>query len=138
MFVMLKKELKFLEEIKKGKRESRKQNQNMNTTAITATGITCNKGTITAGGYTKIGSIVVISLRISLSETVNSGDSIIINGFPRSANSGSNYIPINVNVPVANGYMSPDGTITIVADGQAANGTALIIGGCYISANMNL
>ena len=29
MFVMLKKELKFLEEIKKGKRESRKQNQNM-------------------------------------------------------------------------------------------------------------
>ena len=30
MFVMLKKELKFLGEIKKGKRESRKQNQNMN------------------------------------------------------------------------------------------------------------
>ena len=113
-------------------------NQNMNTTAITATGITCNKGTITAGGYTKIGSIVVISLRISLSETANSGDSIIINGVPRSANSGSNYIPINANVPVANGYMSPDGTITIVADGQVANGTVLIVGGCYISANMNL
>lgn len=35
MFVMLKKELKFLEEIKKGKREGRKQNQNMTkTTAI--------------------------------------------------------------------------------------------------------
>lgn len=29
MFVMLKKKLKFLEEIKKGKRESRKQNQKM-------------------------------------------------------------------------------------------------------------
>ena len=112
-------------------------NQNMNTTAITATGITCNKGTITVGGYSKIGSLVVMSLRISLSETVNSGDSIIINGFPKSANSGANYIPIDVNVPVANGYMSPDGSITIVADGQAANGTVLIVGGCYISA-MNL
>lgn len=32
MFVMLKKELKFLEEIKKGKRESRKQNQKIPTT----------------------------------------------------------------------------------------------------------
>lgn len=112
-------------------------NQNMNTTVITATGITCNKGTITAGGYTKIGSLVVIAVRISLSETVNRGDSIIINGFPRSASSGLNYIPINVNTPVANGYMSPYGTITIVADGQAANGTALIVGGCYVSA-MNL
>ena len=112
-------------------------NQNMNTTAITATGITCNKGTITAGGYTKIGSLVVVSLRIVMSETVGNGENITITGLPKSANSGANYIPINVNVPVANGYMSPDGSITIVTDGQVANGTALIVGGCYISA-MNL
>ena len=35
MFVMLKKELKFLEEIKKGKREGRKQNQNLSGGTLT-------------------------------------------------------------------------------------------------------
>lgn len=97
---------------------------------IISSGLTPTKCEIAGGGYSAVGNIVIISVRLTISEELKPNDVVTISGFPTPKNFGvENYIPCIVNVTGFNAYMGGDLTLTAM---ETIQPKTILVGGVYV------
>ena len=88
---------------------------------VTRDGLTFNNCTYFLGGYTKIGKLVIVNIRVTATNTSR----ITISGFPLPASSGSNnFVSTNVNPSNCAGAITFQGVLN--NDGHSANQSVLM------------
>lgn len=95
-------------------------------------GLTSPVGTITAGGYKRVGSLVVVNLRLNLTETLAANQTVIA-GLPRpkGVNQGLNYISATSVVASNAFYISAAGVLC--NQGPMTSTGTLILSAVYVA-----
>ena len=94
----------------------------------------CN---IVEGGYTEIGSIVVINIRLELPNKINQDDIFNITGFPipkKESGKYQNNTPCCVNVPRFNSYIKSTGVLTLTSLQELSAPLNVLVGAVYVKA----
>lgn len=107
---------------------------NLNNKTITSSGITLTWGTVAIGGYTLIGNLVVLDIRITTSATLNANQSYSIDGFPLPVTSGGNYVPATSNIisQTRDAYVNSSGSVVFTPSAQISSGAGIMLHACYI------
>ncbi len=109
-------------------------NSNLNNQTVTSSGLSLNWGTIGLGGYTTIGNLVVVNIRVATNQILNAGSTYEITGFPLPINTVANGITASCSFTSLTRiiFMSSLGKLTFIPDQQLASGTVPIFSCCYI------
>ena len=94
----------------------------------------CN---IIEGGYTEIGSIVIVNMRLEISNKIDASDTLNITGFPTPKKESGKYqnnIPCSVNVPRFNAYMTSVGILTLLPLQELSAPLNVLVGSVYVKA----
>ncbi|MEY8357318.1 hypothetical protein AALB39_28800 [Lachnospiraceae bacterium 54-53] len=112
-----------------------KLNANLNDNAIISNGLSLTWGTIAAGGYTQIGKMVIINIRVTPNSVLNINSQYLIHGFPAVKSPDVRVVPIQHNSPerMSSGMMEPSGDMLFVPKSDLPANVALLFGACYIT-----
>lgn len=111
-------------------------NSNLNNNAVVSTGLSLNWGTVEAGGYTRIGKMVIVNIRIRITTSLSTSNAYTISGFPGANYGSSNTVPIQCNAPtrVRDAYMQVDGVIAFRPETTFNSNEVILLHGCYMTA----
>ena len=112
-------------------------NSNSNNKEIISAGLVPEKCNIVEGGYTEIGSIVVINIRLEFPNKINQNDIFNITGFPipkKESGKYQNNVPCCVNVPRFNSYIKSTGVLTLSSLQELSAPLNVLVGAVYVKA----
>lgn len=112
-------------------------NSKSNNKEIVSAGLVPEKCTIIEGGYTEIGSIVVVNIRLEIPNKVNPNDTFTITGFPipkKESGKNQNNIPCSINIPRFNAYMTSSGVLTFLSLQELSAPLNVLVGAVYVKA----
>lgn len=112
-----------------------KLNSDLNNQDIVSTGLSLTWGTITYGGYSVIGNLVIINIRIEVRTTLNAtGADYAIFGFPLMKAAALNTISVSCsrNDLTRSCYMNTHGVLNFVPSTTVSIGTAILFSAFYI------
>lgn len=109
-------------------------NSNLNNKNIISSGLSLTWGTIALGGYTIIGNLVVVNVRVITNQILNAASTYDIMGFPLAGESTANYISASCSLTSLTRiiYMNPLGTLQFIPDQEIASGAVFLFSCCYI------
>lgn len=110
--------------------------KSLSSSEIISNGLHCDKGTIEDGGYTVIGKLVVVNVRINITQTINPKTEINITGFPRAKIISSNTVPVSCNQSFYRCYCTSNADelrIVCALNDITEPNTRLILGCAYVT-----
>lgn len=111
-------------------------NSNLNNKTPVSSGLTVNWGSITGGGYTVVGNVIIINVRITTSTTLNANTTYSASGFPAPVSDGMNGIVSTTNImsSTKDSYVDASGALAFIPNAQIASGSVIKLHACYIRA----
>jgi len=91
-------------------------------------------GSIAAGGYTVIGNLVVINVRVTTNTALSANSSYSIDGFPAPVTSGANNVPASSNVvsSTRDAYVSTVGSLTFTPSVAINSSAGIMFHAIYV------
>ena len=111
-----------------------KLNSNLNNQNVVSTGLTLSWGSVASGGYTVIGNLVIINIRITTNTALNASIDYSIYGFPYLKVSTSNTVAVSSARYdlTSNCYFNTQGILVFNPSVTVTSGTALLFSAFYI------
>lgn len=109
-------------------------NSNLNNQTIISSGLSLSWGAITVGGYTIIGNLVVLNIRVETNTALVAGTTYQVAGFPTPYLNSANNIPATCSL-VSNtriAYVGTDSRLTFIPDTAITSGSAILFSAFYI------
>jgi hypothetical protein len=106
----------------------------LNNKTVISSGLSLTWGTVALGGYTLIGNLIVINVRITTNTTLNANQSYNIDGFPVPATSGGNNVPATSNIisQTRDAYVNSSGSFVFTPNAQISSSAGIMLHACYI------
>ena len=110
----------------------------LNSGTVINEGLTSDDVTIISGGYSIIGKIAIVNVRVQCVKTINSGYTIKISGFPRAKIPEINTIAVHTQIESLSGYCefeNPNIAIKLIAKETINISDPVIIISCVYVTN---
>jgi hypothetical protein len=109
-------------------------NSNLNNQTITSSGLNLTWGSVNSGGYTVIGNIVIINIRIAINTSLSAGTEYLISGFPSPKGLSANSIAVSCSHHslTAICYLGVQGLLSFNPSSAISSGTSLFFSAFYI------
>jgi hypothetical protein len=109
-------------------------NSNLNNQTITSSGLNLTWGSVNSGGYTVIGNIVIINIRIAINTSLSAGTEYLISGFPSPKGLSANSIAVSCSHHslTAICYLGAQGLLSFNPSSAISSGTSLFFSAFYI------
>ena len=104
---------------------------------IISSGLSLPWGTINRGGYTMIGNLVVINIRVTSNQILTAGTTYTITGFPLPLLTDFSNMAASCSVPYVTKYVlvntvGESGVLQFVPNEQIATNFTFLFSACYI------
>ena len=109
-------------------------NSNLNNQTITSSGLSLTWGSIITGGYTVVGNVVIVNIRVVPNTSLSAGTIYTISGFPLPHALTLNAISVSsARIDLTQViYLDVSGNIAFTPGATVTSGTALLFSAFYI------
>lgn len=109
-------------------------NTNLSNQTITSSGLSLSWGSITVGGYTVIGNLVVLNIRVETNMALVAGTTYQVSGLPTPYLNSANNIPAICSLVSSTRitYIGTDSRLTFIPDVAITSGSAILFSAFYI------